>query len=546
MANTLLNTGTATIATSNPIANVNQAQANSANPSIPNTNATQGQINPITIPIQIQPQVANTGYSQTTGVQNNNALQVDSTQQNQQPTAPTPQQYTGNKQNNSYVDFNQIYSAYQSQYGNTYNTNNANYNSGIKKTSIGTTIVTPTTAKINTVEGQYQSAYADTVNGIISTLLSETLNLQNGFDYDPSQDMALRVASEYAANSTLQSLAGSGVLNSSSTAERVARIVSDLIPQYEKLAYDRKIQFLSQLSNTAQIVMEYDSQQFQYWKDAKDREFKEKEFEFEKQQKELENAWKRVDELGYVDNKASAILGVKVGTLSGAAREAKEQREFELSKMREQAQIEYKNTVAITKLKNELDLKSSKELAGYKAQLDKELASYQASLDRQNTDYKYQLQQKYSSSTSSGSSGSNNTNKSTGYTSLSTHDDIIKNNWAEYDDFTKRYTVTDKQAAYNYLKDAYASGTLSQNDANALINKYGLTSTTSNTSSYTYTVPGLSSVAMEIYDNFKANYEATSKSETVKTGFRNNVNRLHTSGVLTQEEANIILSKLGI
>ena len=70
--------------------------------------------------------------------------------------------------------------------------------------------------------------------------------------------------------------------------------------------------------------MNYDNQQFNYWKDAKDREFENKKFEYEKQQNALTNAWKRVDELGYVDNEASTILGVAVGTLSGEARQAKE------------------------------------------------------------------------------------------------------------------------------------------------------------------------------------------------------------------------------
>ena len=242
MANTLINTGTTRMATSNPQANVNQVQSNVTSPNVPNTTASQSQMNPITIPIQIQPQVATPGYPQTTGGQVQSNLQAQPPAQAQTTTAPSPQVYRGNNQNNNVIDFNQIYSSYQSQYGNTYNSNNNAVNSGIKRTSIGTTIVTPKTA-----------------------------NMKNGFNYDPTQDMALRVASEYAANSTMQSLAGSGVLNSSSTAERVARIVSELIPQYEKLAYDRQVQYLNQLANTANIVMDYDSQQFQYWKDAKDR-----------------------------------------------------------------------------------------------------------------------------------------------------------------------------------------------------------------------------------------------------------------------------------
>jgi hypothetical protein len=241
------------------------------------------------------------------------------------------------------------------------------------------------------------------------------------------------------------------------------------------------------LANTADVVMSYDNQQFQYWKDAKDREFQEKEFNFKKQQQELENAWKRVDELGYVDNKASTILGVKVGTLSGAAREAKEQREFELNKMREQYTLQYKNDSAIAKLKSELELSSSKELAKYKAGIEKdlysykskidtasskELASYQNSLSRSNKEYDYQLAAKYGT-TGSKSSGSD-------YTSYSTHDEVIKNRWGIEDPVTGQISVNDgtsnnNDAVYSYLANAYAAGRISQKDFAALIAKYGIT-----------------------------------------------------------------------
>lgn len=261
----------------------------------------------------------------------------------------------------------------------------------------------------------------------------------------------------------MQSLAGSGVLNSSATAERVARVVSELIPQYEQLAYTRWTDYIGQLSDTAQLVMNYDSQQFEYWKDAKDREFQEKQFEYQEQQDALENAWKRVDELGYVDNNASAILGVPVGTLSGEARLAKEQQEFELAKMREQAQIEYENNKALYKLRAELD----KEQARYTAQLEKEQAKYQSQLDKEETEYNYQLEQKYGTSKSS-----------TKTTSLSTYQDIINNRWADYDEFTRRYTVNDNASLYNYLVSEYSAGRMSSSDLANLTAMYNVSQPT--------------------------------------------------------------------
>ena len=449
MPSTFLNTGRTVAATSNPVANVQQVQpTNAANPATAvqptqnnnvapqqntNTNTQSNAMNPITIPIQIQPTVATQQQSQpqTQQVEPQQNLQV----QSRTSAAPTPQTYQTQNTNSNVIDFNQIYSSYQSAFGNN-NSNSATGSSGIKKTSIGTTIVTPTNTNLNSVEGMYQSAYSNTINSLLSEMITQ---LETGFQYDPTTDTALQVATEYAANTTMQSLAGSGVLNSSATAERVARVVSELIPQYEQLAYTRWTDYIGQLSDTAQLVMNYDAQQFEYWKDAKDREFQNKQFEYQKQQDALENAWKRVDELGYVDNNASAILGVPVGTLSGEARLAKEQQEFELAKMREQAQIEYENNKALYQLKNELDKDQQK--------------------------YAYELERQYGST-------------KTSTTDLSTYQDIINNRWADYDDFTRKYTVTDNASLYNYLVTEYSSGRMSSSDLANLTAMYNVTQPT--------------------------------------------------------------------
>lgn len=485
MPNTFLNTGRTVTATSNPEANVQQVQPVSTNiqnstvqptqnniapqqNTNTNTQSSSNAINPITIPIQIQPTVATqSAQVQTQQVQPQENLQAQTRSSN---AAPTPQTYQGNNTNNNVIDFNQIYSSYQSNYG-TNNSTGATGSSGIRKTSIGTTIVTPTNTNLNTVQGMYQSAYADTINSLLSEMITQ---LETGFEYDPTKDNALKVASEYAANSTLQSLAGSGVLNSSATAERVARVVSELIPQYEQLAYTRWTDYIGQLSDTAQLVMNYDSQQFEYWKDAKDREFQEKQFEYQKQQDALENAWKRVDELGYVDNNASAILGVPVGTLSGEARLAKEQQEFELAKMREQAQIEYENNKALYELRAELDKEQArytaqleKEQLKYQSQLNKEQAKYESQLNKEETEYSYQLEQKYGTSKSSSNT-----------TSLGTYQDIINNRWANYDDFDRKYTVTDGAGLWDYLTQEYVSGRMSENDYMSLLAMYGVSEPT--------------------------------------------------------------------
>ena len=469
MPNTFLNTGRTVAATNNPINNVNQVSNNPVNQiqaqqtaSMQNTQSQAQQntseINPITIPIQIQPQIASAAPIQNTN--NVQALQTNIQQQLRTNAAPTPQTYKPTNTNNNLIDFNQIYSSYQSQYGNNnQSTNNTNM-SGIKKTSLGSTIVTPTASNLNSVQGQYQSAYADSINSLISEVLSR---VESGFNYDPSKDNALQMAAEYAANATMENMISSGILNSSMTAERVARVVSNLIPQYEQLAYTRWTDALGQLADTAQLVMNYDSQQFEYWKDAKDREFEEKQFEYQKQQKELENAWKRVDELGYVDNEAAAILGVPAGTLSGEARLAKEEREFELAKMREQLQIQYENDKALYKLR---------------AELDKEYANYTSQLDRSNAEYEYQLASKYGTNTSGTSSESSSSN----YTSLNTYQDIINNRWGNEDLVSGQYTVTDNDAVYEYITSEYLAGRMSYDDLVNLKTYYGITAPNSSNS----------------------------------------------------------------
>ena len=97
MANPLLTTSRTLQATNNPQENVTQAQNVSVQPINSNVNGTQGinqsannSINPITIPIQIQPQVAQTNQPDNA---NNVSVQNLQTNTQQVTSAPTPQEY---------------------------------------------------------------------------------------------------------------------------------------------------------------------------------------------------------------------------------------------------------------------------------------------------------------------------------------------------------------------------------------------------------------------------------------------------------------------
>lgn len=123
MANTLLTTSRTLQATNNPQENVTQAQNVAEQPINSNVNGTQGinqsaqnSINPITIPIQIQPQVAQINQPNDT---NNVSVQNLQTNTQQATPAPAPQEYKEPANTNT-IDFNQIYSSYQGQYGNKF------------------------------------------------------------------------------------------------------------------------------------------------------------------------------------------------------------------------------------------------------------------------------------------------------------------------------------------------------------------------------------------------------------------------------------------
>ena len=138
--------------------------------------------------------------------------------------------------------------------------------------------------------------------------------------------------------------------------------------------------------------------------------------------------------------------------------------------MREQAQIEHANNVALTKLKSDLNLQTSRALA-----------EYENNLKKGTMEYEYQLANKYGSSKSSKNSN------------FSMYDDIIKNRYAEYDDFTKQYVVPDEQT-YNqlgqYLDSLYASGAISEEEFLQLSAKYSkYTNQNSNDTTTTATQP---------------------------------------------------------
>ena len=363
-------------------------------------------VQPITVPVQIQPVIAQPTNSAEPQSTLNNVQNVQ-TQQQIQPA--TPVEYK-----------NPVQPTVQQP------TQTQSQNTGFQIKKIDTSAIDSSTPA-----GQYRSAYGNVINEILTELYNKRY-----FEYNPNEDLALQQAIDYSEKTTTSSLASRGILNSTITAERIAKVVSDLTAEYRKLALSEWQTQMNMIANVGQMYMNMDEYEFKKWQDARDREWKEKLQAYQEQQDAIKNAWTRVDELGYVDNKASTVLGVAVGTLSKDARQAKEAYQRELEMMYKKAEVQY-NT--------------EKKLAEVKNDLQKDLIKYE---------YNY---------SSKASSNKANT------VSLSTYDDILKNqDWMEYDDFTKKYKVTDNDKAYNYLMQEYNAGRLSTNDAASLIAKYGI------------------------------------------------------------------------
>lgn len=420
--------------TNNPQNNVNQAMQpmQQSQPTQPTQNVT-----PVTIPVQIQPVVA----------QNNNAQQV------QQDNAPTPVQYTQPIQQTQ-PSYQNVFNNYQSQY----KTEQSMYpNVQIPKEDI------------NTIEGQYKSNYSDAINQLANTILSAR------FEYNPNEDDLLKQASNYVTQNTFESMNAKGILNSSITAERVAQVVGNLIPQYEKLAREEFDAAFSRMLNTANLLMNMDERQFAYWKDARDQRWKEEEQQYQRSQDALKNAWTRVDELGYVDNEAAKVLGISVGTLSKDAREKKEAREYEMAEWNRRHEIEKQTEMELYQLKQ--DLAQSQWEKQQKINMENDLALYKAKQNlstqqqKELEKYSYELKKQYG-----GTSNSANT------VPLSTYDSVIQNRWGIKDDMTNKISLQDSfndidnnDEVYSYIIQEYLSGRLSESDFSTLVAKYGIT-----------------------------------------------------------------------
>lgn len=337
----------------------------------PNPEVNMASVQPVTIPLQIQPMVAQPQQT---------VQQVAQQQANQQAaaqvvqpttTAPVPVATPAQPNNYSYNNF-------------------SNYKPKVQP--FEPIVLDP----VEYSGTEYKSQYA----GAINQLANQILNMR--FSYNPNEDDLLNQAARYTTQNTFESMNSKGILNSSLTAERVARVVGELIPTYEKMAREEFENNFNMLMNTAKFIMNIDDTQYSRWQADREMQWKKEQAEYEKAQDALKNAWERVDELGYVDNDAAMVLGVPVGTLSRRAREAKEEREYELETWYRKQEAQQKAEKELLLLKAQLEQEETLR----DAEIAKESALYKAQLDRENALYEYQLKSLLNNQTSSSSGSS--------------------------------------------------------------------------------------------------------------------------------------------
>ncbi|MBW2002995.1 MAG: peptidoglycan-binding protein [Deltaproteobacteria bacterium] len=210
----------------------------------------------------------------------------------------------------------------------------------------------------------YQSPYTGQIQDIIQQLQGRQ------FQYDPAKDIALQQAQQQAINKVSEEMASRGILSSTITADRAAQEAAILIPQYRQIAFNEYMSETDRLMDYGKFLQGLDQQSYNRIADQWARDWKQKEFQYQQalneieiSQQNIDRAWDRVNELGYVDNEASQILGVPAGTPSRRAREFMEQIEAE----NRAAERDLQDRIALERerFQNELDLfREKQEISG--------------------------------------------------------------------------------------------------------------------------------------------------------------------------------------
>lgn len=255
------------------------------------------------------------------------------------------------------------------------------------------------------IDTDYQTTFWDGIRDIAGMVAQSLPGILN-FQYDPMQDQNLLRAQSLIEMRARNRASQTGMYYSSTTQYAISQACANLIPIYQKMAKEEAIQNFQLLQQTASFLVDLEQAQFNLWKGQLDMKFQAN----ADKRAEIAAAWDKVNQLGYVDNETSAILGIPAGTESYATRKAyvdKLNQVDEENRKLEQDLIvlDYQQALALEKMKAQQAL--DVEEYAQRAAID---YSYDKALEEQKTADAIRLQQ-VKNQGGSGGSGSKKTAK---------------------------------------------------------------------------------------------------------------------------------------
>ena len=334
------------------------------------------------------------------------------------PTAPVTQPSTGT------TDMTQVSQTNQGAVEKTTNMKTGEY-------------VSPYQAEQQQLLGELQQAQLPTEQGNSKAYIDEMFKQTTApFEYDIEKDPLVAKAKENLQQSIMDMANKRGFAYGSYATDIVRQQMEKLQPQFEEIAYNRNSDYLNRQIALANTMMKWEQVQFDRKKNAIEllrtkldfinkldqREFnifkvmldqrnmqrqihmEELKLSYTKQNNDVTNALNRIESLGYVDNQASLILGMPVGTKAKWAQQAALQHQNKLEQMAKE------NEYALQK--QALDASMEKELFALQNRLDEaskmkyQTLEYNYKKELQQMEFNYE-QQKYAiaASAAKGSGG---------------------------------------------------------------------------------------------------------------------------------------------
>lgn len=244
------------------------------------------------------------------------------------------------------------------------------------------------------------------------------------YEYDVENDPMVAAARKNVEKSVMDMASKRGFAYGSYESDQVRQQMEKLNPQFEQMAYDQNSDYLNRQLGLANTIMNWEKIQFDRSKNAiellrtkldfinklDDRQFdifkvmldnrntqrsifmQSQRLDMQRKSQEFTKAINRIENLGYIDNQASLILGLPVGTKAKWAQQAAVEQQNKLELMARENEYNI--------IKQKLDADIEKELYALKTSLDegskmKYLAmEYQYKKELQAMEFEYNKQMK--------------------------------------------------------------------------------------------------------------------------------------------------------